>query len=199
MPLHTAVFALFPDRLAVESAIDALRSSGFDSDDISVLLPDHESPHDLAHAKASKAPEGATAGVGAGAMIGGALGWLAGIGSLALPGIGPLIAAGPIVAALATASVVGAVGGIAGALLGMGIPEYEAKRYEGHVRAGGILLSVHCDDMEAVRRAKEILDAIGGRDIASATEEHGHDGDWPSRFESGEDLRDDPWPHPYLG
>src|SRR5205814_2224080 len=117
-----------------------------------------------------KAPEGASTGAGAGALLGGGLGWLAGIGALAIPGLGPFIAAGPIMAALAGAGVGGAVGGITGALIGMGIPEYEAKRYEGRVKSGGILLSVHSDDSEWTKRAKDILEQTGAQDISSTGE-----------------------------
>jgi hypothetical protein len=107
-----------------------------------------------------------------GAVLGGALGWLAGIGALAIPGLGPFIAAGPIMAALAGAGVGGAVGGLAGALIGMGIPEYEAKRYEGRVKDGGILLSVHCDDSAWTKKAKEILERTGAEDVSSTGEAH---------------------------
>src|SRR4030095_6501020 len=128
---------------------------------------------DFAHTKATKAPEGATTGAGTGAVVGGALGWLAGIGALAIPGLGPFIAAGPIMAALAGAGVGGAVGGLAGALIGMGLPEYEAKRYEGRVKDGGILLSVHSDSSEETKRAKEILERTGAQDISSTGEATG--------------------------
>jgi hypothetical protein len=128
------------------------------------------STRDLGTVKASKAPEGATAGAGSGAVIGGVLGWLAGIGSLAIPGVGPFIAAGPIVAALAGVGVGGAIGGLAGALVGMGIPEYEAKRYEGRIKQGGILLSVHCDTSEEIDRAKKILEHTGAENISYTTE-----------------------------
>ncbi len=167
---NTAVFGIYSQRIDVERALDALRDAGFRSTDVSVLLPENLGSKDLATEKASKAPEGATAGAGAGAVIGGTLGWLAGIGSLAIPGIGPFIAAGPIVAALAGLGVGGAVGGFTGALIGLGIPEYEAKRYEGRINKGGILLSIHCDDSEWAKRAKEILQATGAEDISSTGE-----------------------------
>jgi hypothetical protein len=125
---------------------------------------------DLGTEKATKAPEGAAAGAGSGAVIGGALGWLVGIGSLAIPGLGPFIAAGPILAALAGLGVGGAVGGFVGALVGMGIPEYEAKRYEGRIKKGGILVSIHCDDSEWVKKAKETLKVTGAEDISSTGE-----------------------------
>jgi len=170
MAKNTAVFGIFKDRFAVESTVDSLKMAGFRNTDISVLFPDNEGSRDFAHEKATKAPEGATTGASSGAVIGGALGWLVGIGSLAIPGIGPFVAAGPIMAALAGAGIGGAVGGVAGALIGMGIPEFEAKRYEGMVKDGGILLSVHCDSSDLVTRSKEILKAENAHDISSTAE-----------------------------
>jgi hypothetical protein len=167
---NTAVFGIYRDETGVESAVDALKTAGFRNTDISVLFPENQGTKDFAHEKNTKAPEGATTGAGTGALLGGGLGWLAGIGALAIPGVGPLIAAGPIVAALAGAGVGGAVGGLTGALIGMGIPEYEAKRYEGRVKEGGILLSVHSDNSEWTGRAKKILESTGAEDIASAGE-----------------------------
>jgi len=167
---NTAVFGIYPDRTSVENAVDALKNEGFRNTDISVLFPDNQGSKDFAHEKATKAPEGAATGAGAGALMGGTLGWLAGIGALAIPGLGPFIAAGPIMAALAGAGVGGAVGGIGGALVGMGIPEYEAKRYEGRVKSGGILLSVHSDNSEWTSRAKKILERTGAQDISSTGE-----------------------------
>src|SRR5436190_5325401 len=158
---NTAVFGIYPSRVSVEGAVDALRAAGFRSTDISVLLPQNIGTKDLAHERATKAPEGAAAGAGSGAVIGGTLGWLAGIGALAIPGIGPFIAAGPIVAALAGIGAGGALGGVAGSLIGLGIPEYEAKRYEGRVRKGGILLSVHADDVSWTNKAKQVLENTG--------------------------------------
>jgi len=172
---NTAVFGIYRSRTAVESAVDRLRQENFRNTDISVLFPDNEGTKDFAHEKSTKAPEGTAAGATSGAVIGGGLGWLAGIGALAIPGLGPLIAAGPIVAALAGAGAGGVVGGITGALVGMGIPEYEAKRYEGRVKEGGILLSVHCDDSKWVQRAKEILEQTGAEDVSSTGETKG---DW---------------------
>src|SRR6185312_3724905 len=142
----------------------------FTNDDISVLLPDNESTRKFAHKKDTKAPEGTATGATAGGVVGGALGLLAGIGALAIPGVGPLIAAGPIMGALAGVGVGGAVGGLIGALVGMGIPEYEAKRYEGRVKEGGILISVHCDTSDEITRAKDILKQTGAEDIASSGE-----------------------------
>ena len=167
---NTAVFGIYSDRERVEVAVDELKSAGFRNTDISVLFPENTGTKEFAHEKDTKAPEGATAGGGTGAVIGGTLGWLAGIGALTIPGIGPFVAAGPIVSMLAGVGVGGAVGGIAGALVGLGIPEYEAKRYEGMVKEGGVLLSVHADDSLWAKRAKEILDLTGARDVASKGE-----------------------------
>ncbi|HUK18815.1 MAG TPA: hypothetical protein VLW65_20485 [Bryobacteraceae bacterium] len=167
---NTAVFGIYRDRVQTEGAVDALMSSGFRVEDISVLMPDNVGTKDFAHEKNTKAPEGAATGAGAGAAIGGALGLLAGIGALAIPGVGPLIAAGPIMGALAGIGTGGVVGGFIGALVGMGIPEYEAKRYEGLVKQGGILLSVHCDNSDWVNRAKDILERTGASDVSSAGE-----------------------------
>src|SRR5471030_209634 len=157
----TAVFGLYAGRMAAESAVDALVNAGFSNNAISVLLPDHQTTKDFAHEKHTKAPEGTTTGVAAGGVLGGTLGLLAGIGALAIPGVGPFIAAGPIIGALAGLGAGGAVGGLIGALVGMGIPEYEAKRYDGRVRQGGILVSVHCDNAEGVGRAQGILRQTG--------------------------------------
>lgn len=167
---NTAVFGIYPNRSSVEIAVDDLRMNGFRSEDISVLFPDNAGTKDFAHEKNTKAPEGATTGAGTGAVVGGTLGWLAGIGALAIPGVGPLIAAGPIVGALAGVGTGGVIGGVAGALIGMGIPEYEAKRYEGRVKEGGVLLSVHSDNSEWTRKAKDILERTGADDISSAGE-----------------------------
>ena len=167
---NTAAFGIYKSRAQAEQAVDTLSQAGFSNSDISVLLPDQQSSKEFAHEKNTKAPEGATAGAASGGALGGTLGLLAGIGALAIPGVGPLIAAGPIVGALAGMGVGGAVGGLVGALIGMGIPEYEAKRYEGRVKDGGILLSVHCDSSEEVSRAKDILKQTGAEDVASAGE-----------------------------
>jgi len=167
---NTAVFGIYRDRTSVENAVDVLRQENFRNTDISVLFPENQGTKDFAHEKNTKAPEGAATGASSGAVIGGTLGWLTGIGALAIPGLGPFIAAGPIVAALAGVGVGGAIGGITGALIGMGIPEYEAKRYEGRVKEGGILLSVHCDDSDWTKRAKEILERTGAQDVSSTGE-----------------------------
>jgi hypothetical protein len=167
---NTAAFGIFPSRSAAEVAVDKLRAAGFSHDDVSVLMADKASSKEFASEKNTKAPEGTTTGVLGGGAIGGTLGLLAGLGALAIPGVGPLIAAGPIMGALAGLGVGGAVGGLVGALVGMGIPEYEAKRYEGRVNDGGILVSVHCDSSDEVSRAKDVLKAAGGEDIASSGE-----------------------------
>jgi hypothetical protein len=150
--------------------VETLKHSGFKCTDISVLFPENCGTKDLGHERHTKAPEGAAAGAGTGAIIGGALGWLAGIGALAIPGVGPFIAAGPIVSLLSGMGAGGAVGGFAGALLGVGIPEYEAKRYEGRIRSGGILVSVHCDNSDWARRARAVLRQTGATEIATTTE-----------------------------
>lgn len=167
---NTAAFAIFKSRMSAENAVDELMRAGFRSDDISVLAPDQKTTKELATEKNTKAPEAATTGAVAGGAIGGTLGLLAGIGSLAIPGVGPFIAAGPIMGALAGVGAGAATGGIIGALVGMGIPEYEAKRYEGRVKDGGILVSAHCDNSEWVGRAKDVLKRAGGEDISSAGE-----------------------------
>lgn len=167
---NTAVFGIYRTRSGVEQGVDALRAAGFRNTDISVLFPENEGTKDFAHEKNTKAPEGIAAGAGTGAVVGGTLGWLAGIGALAIPGVGPLIAAGPIVAALTGVGVGGAIGGITGALIGMGIPEYEAKRYEGRVKEGGMLLSVHSDNSDWTSKAKDILKQTGAEDVSSAGE-----------------------------
>jgi hypothetical protein len=166
-----AVFGIYPTRIAVENATDSLVKAGFATTDISVLLPEGlGGPKDMGTEKATKAPEGTATGATAGGVIGGTLGVLAGVGLLAIPGLGPFIAAGPIMAGLAGLGVGGAVGGFTGALIGMGIPEFEAKRYEGRLQKGGILLSVHCDTSEEIKRAKEVMKATGGDDVSSTGE-----------------------------
>ena len=166
----TAVFGIYRTIAQAEQSVDRLLMEGFSNDDISVLLPDNQGTKEFAHEKNTKAPEGTTTGVATGGAVGGTLGLLAGIGALAIPGVGPFIAAGPIMGALAGVGVGGAVGGLIGALVGMGIPEYEAKRYEGRIKDGGVLLSVHCDTSKEIDRAKEILKQTGAQDIASTGE-----------------------------
>jgi hypothetical protein len=167
---NTAVFGIYRDRTHVEQGVDALLDSGFRSEDISVLLPENMGTKDFAAEKNTKAPEGVTTGATTGAVVGGTLGLLAGVGALAIPGLGPFIAAGPIMGALAGIGGGGVVGGIIGALIGMGIPEYEAKRYEGMIREGKALLSVHCDNSDWVSRAKDVLETTGAQHIASSGE-----------------------------
>jgi hypothetical protein len=167
---NTAVFGIYRSTPAAEQAVDQLIQAGYRNQDISVLLADQRSTRDFAHEKDTKAPEGTTTGVTTGGVIGGTLGVLAGIGAIAIPGVGPFIAAGPIMGGLAGLGVGGAVGGIIGALVGMGIPEYEAKRYEGHVKSGHVLLSVHCESSDDIGRAKDILRQTGAEDVASAGE-----------------------------
>jgi len=164
-------YGIYPDQASFDRAIEALRAAGFRNSDISAVVPDrNQTSKDLAHEIHSKAPEGIATGATAGAAAGGVLGWLVGVGTLVIPGVGPLLAAGPIVAALAGAGAAGATGGLVGGLVGAGIPEVEAKRYAGRVRDGGYLLSVHGDDGKWAKRADEILTATGGRDVAHTAE-----------------------------
>src|SRR6202162_3982815 len=166
----TAVFGIYATHSGAENAIDMLTRSGFPVSDVSVLVPETLGSKDMGTVKATKAPEGATAGATSGAVLGGTLGLLAGIGALAIPGVGPLIAAGPIMATLAGMGVGGTVGGLTGALVGLGIPEFEAKRYQGIIQKGGILLSVHCSTSDEVTRAKQILKGTGAADVSSTGE-----------------------------
>jgi len=182
----TAVFGIYRNEMQAEQTVNHLLAAGFSNDDISVLLPDNKGTKDFAHKKDTKAPEGTAAGATTGGVIGGTLGLLAGIGSLAIPGVGPFIAAGPIMGALAGIGVGGAVGGLLGALIGMGIPEYEAKRYEGHIKEGGVLLSVHCDTSEEITRAKDLLKQTGAQDISSSGEAHA---DYPAPAGAGSRVR----------
>jgi hypothetical protein len=168
--MKKAVYCIAQTAVQADRIVEQLQVAGFANNDISVLFPDKSSTKDFAHEKATKAPEGAATGGTVGAGVGAALGWLAGIGSLAIPGVGPFIAAGPIMGALSGAAVGGAAGGIVGALVGMGIPEYEAKRYEGKVRGGNILISVHTDDAGQLTRAKEIFKQAHAEDISATGE-----------------------------
>jgi len=170
MSSNISVYGLFNNRTHLEDGISRLRSNGFRAEDISVLLPENIGTKDLGVEASTKSPEGATTGGAAGAVTGGILGWLVGIGALAIPGVGPFIAAGPIMAALAGMGAGAAVGGISGALIGAGMPEYEARRYEGRVKDGGILVSVHCDNGDWSDRAKKVLEAAGADDISSSGE-----------------------------
>src|SRR5262252_691954 len=167
---NTALYGIYPTYSSIEAAVNELKAAGFRNTDISILMPENKGSKDFAQEKNTKAPEGAATGAGTGAILGGGLGWLVGIGALAIPGLGPFIAAGPIMAALAGIGVGAAAGGFTGGLIGMGIPEYEAKRYEGRVRNGGILLSVHSDSSDWTKKAKEVLENTGAEDISSTGE-----------------------------
>jgi hypothetical protein len=168
--MKNAVYCIAQSRAQAETIVDGLRAAGFPSNDISVLLPDKSGTRDFAHEQNTKLPEGAATGGVAGMGVGAVLGWLAGVGTLAIPGVGPFIAAGPIMAALGGAAVGGAAGGIIGALVGMGIPEYEAKHYEGKIRGGNALIAVHTDDSDEEKAAKDIYKRAGAEDIKSTSE-----------------------------
>jgi hypothetical protein len=171
MATDIVAYGIYPDRTSFERALEALRAANFRNSDISAILPERDrTTKDFAHEINTKAPEGIATGAGTGAAVGGVLGWLIGIGAIAIPGIGPLVAAGPIVAALAGAGAAGATGGLVGGLIGTGIPEIEAKRYAGRIREGGYLISVHCDDSEWAKRAEEILEATGGKKVVKTAE-----------------------------
>ncbi len=163
------VYGICSNRDILERAVDSLKAEGFPAADVAFLAPESLGHSGMTTEKASKAPEGAATGAGSGLLLGGALGWFVGVGALAIPGIGPLIAAGPILAALAGAGVGSAVGGIAGGLVGMGIPEYEAKRYEGLISKGGTLVSVTCATSEQRDAAKKILVSVGAEDVSSTS------------------------------
>lgn len=165
-----AVFCTVTNRLAAEDLVQQLKLAGFANSDISVLMSDSVGTKDFAIDNQTKAPEGAATGMGAGMAAGGILGWLAGIGTLAIPGVGPLIAAGPIMAALGGAAVGGALGGIAGTLIGMGIPEYEAKMYEGKLKSGAALISVHSENADQTDRAKQMMHSVGAENISTSSE-----------------------------
>jgi hypothetical protein len=165
-----SVFGIYLKRSDVESAMDELKAAGFSNSDVSVLLPENVKSGELATEQSTKAPEGAAVGAGSGAAVGGAMGWLVGVGALAIPGIGPVLAAGPLLAALAGIGIGGALGGFAGTLVGIGIPEYEAKEYEGRMLKGGILVAVHCATAEQSNRAKQVLRSSGAQDIAASRE-----------------------------
>ena len=167
---NKAVFGIYSSHLDAENAVNGLKLAGFRNTDVSVLFPENEGNKDLAMTRSTKAPEGTAAGASSGAVVGGIIGWLAGAGLLAIPGLGMFIAAGPLIAALSGVGVGGVFGGVAGALVGLGSPEYEAKRYEGRIRRGGILLSVHCDDSDWVKTARLILQQTGAEDVSATTE-----------------------------
>ena len=166
-----AVYGIVQTSTDAEVLVLRLKEAGFTGNDISVLFPDKQGTRDFAHEKSTKAPEGAATGGVAGMGIGAALGWLAGIGSLAIPGVGPFIAAGPIMGALSGAAIGTATGGLLGALVGMGIPEYEAKLYDGKVRGGNALVSIHTENGDEKRRAEKILKEAGAQDVSSSSEE----------------------------
>jgi hypothetical protein len=165
-----SVFCILNSENDANRIVERLKTAGFSSNDISLLFPDKKSTRDFAHEKNTKLPEGATIGVGTGGIIGGTLGWIAGIGALAIPGVGPFIAAGPIMAALGGAAVGGAVGGLTGALIGLGIPEFEAKRYEGKIKDGNILLSAHTENSRQIDVAIEIFKEENAMDITYGSE-----------------------------
>ena len=167
---NKSVFCIATSRDQAERIVGQLKAAQFSNNDISVLFPDKGTSRDFAHEKNTKAPEGAVTGAGTGGVIGGALGWVAGIGALAIPGVGPFIAAGPIIAALSGAAVGAAVGGIAGGLIGLGIPEIEAKRYEGKIKQGNLLISVHAENSDEITRAKDIFTKAGAQDICTTSE-----------------------------
>lgn len=167
---NQSVFCIATSRSQAEQIVDQLKEANFANSDISALFSDQDSAHDFAHEKHTKAPEGAVAGVGTGGVIGGTLGWIAGIGALAIPGVGPFIAAGPIIAALSGAAIGATVGGITGGLIGMGIPELVAKRYEGKLKEGNILISVHTESSEEIATAKEIFSDASAEDICTVSD-----------------------------
>lgn len=168
MSKNISVYGILSSEAQVSQCLDQLRGAGFRAEDISVLMPANVGNKDFAHEKDTKAPEGAATGGAVGGVLGTALGWLAGVGTLAIPGVGPLIAAGPIMAALAGAGAGAALGGATGALIGLGIPEYEAKRFEGRVRNGGILISVHCDNGDWADRAENVLKSAGAEEVSNS-------------------------------
>jgi len=168
--MATAVYGIYSTREHAEEALETIRSAGIPAEELSVLLPDNVGTKDIGYEKHTKAPERATAGAATAGLLGGAIGWLVGIGALAIPGVGPFVAAGPIMAALAGLGAGSVLGGLAGALAGLGVPEYEAKRYEGRIRSGAALLSIHCGDRVTVSRAKEMLVHTGAEDISSGEE-----------------------------
>jgi hypothetical protein len=165
-----AVFCIARTEAQALTIVNQLKAAGFSPNDISVLFPDKTGTKDFAHEQHTKAPEGATTGAATGGVLGGAFGWLVGIGALAIPGLGPFIAAGPILAALSGAAAGAALGGLTGALIGMGIPEYEAKRYEGKIQQGNLLISVHAEDRTERARAREIFEQVGAEDISDTAE-----------------------------
>ncbi len=189
--MNTAVFCIAATESEAQAITNTLRQNGFESDDISVLFPDRSGTRDFAHEQHTKAPEGAVTGAGTGGAIGGALGWVIGIGAFAIPGVGPFIAAGPIMALLAGAAVGATVGGITGALIGMGIPEIEAKRYEGKIKAGNILISVHTDNSAEIETAKRVFREANAQDISSTGESAVKDNPSTTRKSDNDNGRSD--------
>ena len=167
---RNSVFGIFHDQQSLDNTVDVLKAQNFRNSDISVLMPSKQATKDFSVEKNTKAPEGATTGATAGAIGGGIFGWMLGAGALAIPGLGPFIAAGPIMAAIAAAGVGGAIGGIAGGLIGLGIPEFEAHRYEEYVKEGGMLIAIHVDDNQWEDKAKKILKEKGAKDISTTSE-----------------------------
>ena len=190
----TSVFCITKSRAHSESIIDRLHTSGFAYSEISVLMPETESHHDIGHVKATKAPEGTATGAATGGVAGGVLGLLAGIGALAIPGVGPFIAAGPIMAALSGAAIGATTGGVLGGLIGLGIPELEAKIYEGKLKTGNFLVSVHAHNSAEVTRAKEIFDDEDAEDIATTTQASVPTDDEDTSERSRDAQRADPAP-----
>ena len=180
-----SVFCLTNSLEPATRIVDQLKAANFSNNDISVLFPDKRTTRDFAHEKNTKAPEGAITGAGAGGVVGGALGWIAGVGALTIPGIGPFIAAGPVMAALSGAAVGAAAGGVTGGLIGLGIPEIEAKRYEGKIKSGNLLISVHTENSDEIKRAKDIFTRCGGQDICTTGEAAA-----PRESQSAQGLRD---------
>jgi hypothetical protein len=165
----SSVFGIVKTHSQAERIVQDLQTAGFDSSEISVLLPDNEGKHDIGHVKATKAPEGATTGAATGGVTGGVLGLLAGIGALAIPGVGPFIAAGPIMAALSGAAIGATTGGVVGGLIGMGIPEIEARRYVDKLKSGNYLIAVHVHDGDEKDRAKDIFESADAEDISTTS------------------------------
>jgi hypothetical protein len=170
MSKNRVVIGIVDGQIQAENIVQRLGEQGFANADISAIFPDKHGSRDFAHEHNTKAPEGTVVGVTSGGVVGGTLGLLAGIGALAIPGLGPFIAAGPLMAALSGAAAGAAVGGVAGALIGMGIPEIEAKKYEGKLRGGNILVAAHVDNSEEESRAKEVFRREGAHDISSTSE-----------------------------
>jgi hypothetical protein len=168
--MKSAVFAIVSNPVQAESVVDELRLAGFSNNDVSVLFPDMEGTQEFAHAKSTKAPEGAVIGASAGGILGGVAGWLLGLGTLAIPGAGPIIAAGPIFAALSGIAVGGAAGGLSGALTGLGFPEYEAKLYAGKLEDGNILIAAHTENSQEARQARQIFERADAHDIGVTSE-----------------------------